>query len=328
MSETFDNVFRWLRDAPTSIYYPPYKEALFKIIWDYYGRYDTLESEHQKQKKLLEQEIEVKLKAVSDKRLKDVKNLRGNRKQNTLAIKPNEEGNNMNTDINHEITEKMSDTYYDSDPYTDYGTLRTPKSETINVNGKEVGRKELGRRLVGVLANKIEINGKTFDAEQIGKILVDALEDASNPRFFTGQYEHVVEMSKMCGADIGYELDDLIKQALYVWKKTNGGELVPRKEYMPNTITLCKMLDISTEKGEDETEDEYNDNLTSAVEYLWKYGTAANRVKVFQFIHRTVRRVVDKVYVSFRPFRATPNDEDPGEFDREIDEEVEQDVEV
>jgi hypothetical protein len=62
VSEKFHNVFRWLRNTPTSICCPPYDEALFKIIWDYYDRYEMLESEHKHQKKLLEQEIEVKLK--------------------------------------------------------------------------------------------------------------------------------------------------------------------------------------------------------------------------------------------------------------------------
>lgn len=232
----------------------------------------------------------------------------------------------MSAETYRENVAKMDKIGSDTDAYTYYGTLRTPKRKTITVNGEEVSRTELGRRLVGVLAKNIEINGRTFKADEIGNILVDALEEAANPKLDAHRYEHVVEMAKMCGADIGYELDWLVLQALYVWKNIDGGMRIPRKEYMPNTIELCKRLHISTDREEDETEDDYNENLTDAVERRWTYGTAADRVKIYEFVFRTVNRVVYDVTVNFKHIRATPNDEDRSEFDRELDE-VEQGVE-
>lgn len=233
----------------------------------------------------------------------------------------------MSADTYYEIMGKMEETGYNSEAYTCYGTLRTPKRETITVNGEEVSRTELGRRLVGVLAKNIEINNQTFTAEEVGKILTDALDEASNSKLASDRYEHMVEMAKMCGADIGYELDWLIRQALFVWKNTNGGMHVARKEYMPNTIELCKRLRISTEKDEDETEEEYNDSLAYDVVNRWKHGTAEDRVVIFRFVKHTVERAVSKVRVNQEPIRATANDAEPGEFDNEIDDEVEQDVE-
>jgi hypothetical protein len=227
-----------------------------------------------------------------------------------------------------DIIERIKETGYDSDAYTYYGPLRTPKRETITVNGEEVSRIELGRRLVGALAKTIEINGKTFEAEQIGKIFVDALDEATNSKLDAHRYEHMVEMAKRCGADIGYELDWLIRQALFVWKNTDGGKLVARKEYMPNTIELCKTLHISTERDEDETEEEYNDRLAYYVDYRWKNGTAEDRVDIFHIVYRTVHREVYNVFIDLKPVRATANDEETGEFDRDFgDEEVKQDVE-
>ena len=49
----------------------------------------------------------------------------------------------MSAETYHETMAKMDKTGSDTDAYTYYGTLRTPKSETITVNGEEVSRTSL-----------------------------------------------------------------------------------------------------------------------------------------------------------------------------------------
>jgi hypothetical protein len=114
MSEKFNDATTRLSNVSTSSYYPSYKEALESLMLDLFGRYDLLDKESKKQKRMLKKELDEKIElarnitavknklqelelkekmekmseTTADEMLKIIEEIERNEELNMLGVKP------------------------------------------------------------------------------------------------------------------------------------------------------------------------------------------------------------------------------------------------
>lgn len=156
---------------------------------------------------------------------------------------------------------------------TVYGPLKTPRPDTININGVKTQKTEIGRRFVGI-SNIININGRQFSPEEISTIICDALEDATNYLFDTNRFEHTIEIAKMASS-VGFALNEYVENAIYDTDRKTGGYIL-RTSYIPRLRELAERLGIDDNIS--------NEGCASFIISKWEGGTALERNEIIDFI--------------------------------------------